>query len=49
MVASPINIDGVDKSIRCAAPAKPDATDEVLAEVGYSRADIAAMRAAGAI
>ena len=32
-----------------AAPAKPDATDEVLAEVGYSRADIAAMRAAGAI
>ena len=49
MVASPINIDGIDKSIRNAAPAKPDATDEVLAAVGYSGAEIEAMRKAGAI
>jgi len=49
MVASPINIDGVDKSIRNAAPAAPDATDEILASVGYSPAEIAAMREAGAV
>jgi crotonobetainyl-CoA:carnitine CoA-transferase CaiB-like acyl-CoA transferase len=49
MVASPINIDGVDKSIRTAAPAKPDSTDEILASVGYSPAEIAAMRKAGAV
>ena len=48
MVASPLNIDGVDNR-PCAAPATPDETDEVLAEIGYSRADIAAMRAGGAI
>ncbi len=49
MVASPINIDGVDKAIRNAAPAAPDATDRVLAEVGYSPAEIAEMRKAGAV
>ncbi|HLK26926.1 MAG TPA: CoA transferase [Caulobacteraceae bacterium] len=49
MVASPINISGVEKAIRCAAPAKPDATDAVLAAAGYSASEIARMRQAGAI
>jgi crotonobetainyl-CoA:carnitine CoA-transferase CaiB-like acyl-CoA transferase len=49
VVASPINIDGVDKAIRNAAPAKPDATDEILAQVGYSPAEIADMRESGAV
>ena len=49
MVASPINISGVDKSIRSAAQAKPENTDEVLASVGYSESEIATMRADGAI
>ena len=49
MVASPINISGVDKSIRSAAQAKPENTDEVLASVGYSEREIATMRADGAV
>jgi len=49
MVASPISISGVDKASRCAAPAAPDATDEVLGSVGYPPDEIAAMRKAGAV
>jgi crotonobetainyl-CoA:carnitine CoA-transferase CaiB-like acyl-CoA transferase len=40
---------GVDKAIRTPAQAAPENTEEVLAELGYSAADIAAMREAGAI
>lgn len=49
MVASPLNISGADKSLRGAAPVRPDHTDEVLAGVGYSGEEIAHMRAAGVI
>ena len=49
MVASPLNISGVDKAIRSAAQVTPENTDEILASVGYSQAEIAAMRADGAI
>jgi len=49
MVASPIHISGADKTLRGAAPIGPDHTDEVLADVGYSAAQIAEMRSAGAI
>ncbi|HEX4196274.1 MAG TPA: CoA transferase [Caulobacteraceae bacterium] len=49
MVASPLNLVGVDKAIRSAALAQPENTDEVLAWVGYSEAEIAAMRAEGSI
>ena len=42
-----VAVDG--KSLRGAAPIRPDHTDEVLAGVGYSGEDIAGMRAAGVI
>jgi crotonobetainyl-CoA:carnitine CoA-transferase CaiB-like acyl-CoA transferase len=49
MVASPLNLVGVEKSIRCAAQLKPENTDEVLESAGYSPAEIEAMRAEGAV
>ena len=49
MVASPLNISGVDKAIRSVAPVLPESTDEVLASVGYSETEIAAMRESGAV
>ena len=49
MVASPLNIGDADKTIRSVAPLHPESTDEVLASVGYSEAEIAAMRSSGAI
>ena len=49
MVASPLNIGGADKKIRGAAPVGPDHTDEVLAGLGYTPAELADMRAAGVI
>jgi formyl-CoA transferase len=49
MVASPLNISGVDKAIRSVAQVTPENTDEVLASVGYSQSEIAAMRESGAI
>ncbi len=47
MVASPLNIGGADKTIRGAAPVGPDDTNEVLAGLGYSPAELSEMRAAG--
>ena len=49
MVASPLNISGGDKTLRGAAPVKPEHTDEVLSGAGYSAEEIADMRAAGII
>jgi len=49
MVASPLNIGDADKTIHSVAPLHPESTDEVLASVGYSEAEIAAMRSSGAI
>ncbi len=49
MVASPLNISGADKTLKGAAPIRPDDTDEVLAGVGYSPDEVAAMRSAGVI
>jgi crotonobetainyl-CoA:carnitine CoA-transferase CaiB-like acyl-CoA transferase len=49
MVASPLNISGADKTIRGAAPIGPDDTDDVLAGVGYTPAELADMRAGGVI
>jgi formyl-CoA transferase len=49
MVASPLNISGVDKAIRSVAQVAPENTDEVLASVGYSQSEIAAMRESGAV
>ncbi len=43
MVASPLNLVGVEKSIRCAAQLKPENTDEVLESAGFSPAEIEAM------
>jgi len=45
MVASPINMEGLETGVRQVAPLAPADTDDVLAEIGYSAAEIAAMRA----
>jgi crotonobetainyl-CoA:carnitine CoA-transferase CaiB-like acyl-CoA transferase len=49
MVASPLNLEGLEKEIRSVAPLKAVDTDSVLGELGYGEAEIAAMRGAGAI
>jgi formyl-CoA transferase len=49
MVASPINLEGLDKEVRSVAPLKPEHTCEVLSELGYGEAEIQAMRRSGAI
>ena len=45
MVATPINMDGLETGVRQVAPLAPGDTDDVLGEIGYSAAEIAAMRA----
>jgi formyl-CoA transferase len=45
MVATPINMEGLETGVRQVAPLAPADTDDVLAEIGYSAAEIAAMRA----
>ncbi len=49
VVASPLNLAGVPKAIRAAAPDVAADTGAVLAEVGYSSDEIAALRAKGVI
>ena len=49
MVASPLNLDGLEKSIRSVAHLKAEHTDAVLAELGYGEAEIAEMHRSGAI
>ncbi len=49
MVASPLNISDADKTLRGAAPIRPDDTDSVLASVGYGEDEIADLRAMGVI
>ncbi len=49
VVASPLNLTGVPKDIRSAAPDIAADTDAVLADVGYSPAEIAALRAKGVL
>ncbi len=49
MVAAPIHLDGLEAPIASVAPLEAAHTDEVLAELGYGKSQIAAMRRAGAI
>jgi crotonobetainyl-CoA:carnitine CoA-transferase CaiB-like acyl-CoA transferase len=49
VVASAISMTGFSKDIRMATPEQGASTDEVLASVGYSADEIAAMRKKGAI
>ena len=49
LVGSPLNVDGVAKKIRSAAPVTGVHTDEVLSAVGYTPEALAAMRAKKAI
>jgi formyl-CoA transferase len=49
MVDSPINLEGLETTIRSTAPLSAVDTDAVLAEIGYGADDIAAMRSEGAI
>jgi formyl-CoA transferase len=49
MVASPINMEGLETGVRQVAPLTPGDTDDVLGEIGYSADQIAAMRAEGVI
>ena len=49
MVAAPIHLEGLDAPIASVAPLEAAHTDEILAELGYGKSQIAAMRRAGAI
>ena len=49
LVAQPIKLSGSDFVVRRQTPDLGEHTDEVLAEAGYSAADIDALRAAGAV
>jgi formyl-CoA transferase len=49
MVASPINMEGLETGVRQVAPLTPGDTDDVLGEIGYSAEQIAALRAKGVI
>jgi formyl-CoA transferase len=49
MVATPINMAGLKTGVRQLAPLAPADTDDVLAEIGYSPAEIAEMRALGVV
>ena len=49
LVASPLTLSGVPKSIRYAAPAAGENTDEILHSVGYRDGEIASMREKGVI
>ena len=42
-------VEGLETGVRSVAPLAPADTDAVLAEVGYSADEIAAMRTEGAI
>src|SRR5207247_2392558 len=44
VVGMPIAFSGIDPGIRRHAPRRGEHTDEVLAEIGYSEAEIAALR-----
>lgn len=46
VVGMPISFSGIDPAVRRHAPRRGEHTDEVLAEIGYSADDIAALRAA---
>ena len=49
IVASPVNQVGLSRAIRTATAEAGQHTDEVLASVGYSPAEISAMRAKGVV
>ncbi len=49
LVSSPVNIEGVPRTVRTATPEKGEHTGAVLAGLGYSEAEIAGLRAAGAL
>ena len=49
MVATPINMEGLETGVRQVAPLTPTDTDDVLTEIGYAAEEIAAMRAEQAI
>ena len=49
LVAQPIKLSAAEFTVRSATPELGEHTDEVLAEAGYGTAEIAALRAAGAI
>jgi formyl-CoA transferase len=48
LVATPLNLDGLETGVRSVTPGLGEHTDEILAEAGLSPDEIAALRAAGA-
>ncbi len=49
LIRSPLSLDELTHDIHSAPPNLGEHTDEVLAEFGFSRDEVAALRAAGAI
>ncbi len=49
LVASPVNLEGITKAVRRATPTAGENTDEVMASLGYTQAQIAELRNKGVI
>ena len=49
LVASAINMEGIPRKIHSATADAGQHTDEILASVGYTKAEIARLRAAGVV
>lgn len=49
VVASPLNMDGIPKTIRCATPDAGEHTGDILRDLGYSAEEVEKLRKAGTV
>jgi formyl-CoA transferase len=49
LVASPVNMEGIPRKIHSATADAGEHTDEILASVGYTKAEIEKLRSAGVV